>query len=280
MKHALQVRHGDALLIAAAGLLGALGDNEEFPQDQPGIEALIAGAPKGPDGEKLFATYEASDALPSYLGGFGTWVAPAGEGRLRLRLLTHDLDGLASRVWILGPDGGLSDPETIEGYGVPDSELPEEARAELQEIERRRHEAEARQPEFERRNEERRNRFRVNHLIGVVAGPADQDRTGLVVSHVVLYDTGVIVNYLLPRPDEKDLDPDDPWAITETAEARELELDDGFGTEFQGSAGSVDPNGKGPLRCRREFSPAVPAAAARLWVVLGEDRVEIELEPA
>jgi hypothetical protein len=186
--------------------------------------------------------------LPTYIGG-GTWVAPAGKGRLRLRLLAHNGDRLASQVWVLGPDGSLSDPDMIEGYGVPDAELPERARTELEELERRRREALMSMPEPERRDEEVRNRYRVDHLVGVVAGLAEQDRGGLVVSHVVLYDTGLIVNYLMPRPDEEDLDSDDPWALTKAAE-RQLELDDELGTEFKSSAGSVDPNGEGPLRCR------------------------------
>ncbi len=275
----VQVRFGDPLLIAAAGLLAALGGRDEFPQDRTEIDALIAGIPKGPDGGEVWATYEAPDDLPTYIGGHGTWVAPAGEGRLRLRMVAHDVDELASQVWTLGPDGSLSDPDTIEGYGVPDAELPERARAELEELERRRREAVARVPELGRRNEERRNRYRVDHLVAVVAGPADQDPTGPVVSHVVLYDTGLIVNYLLPRPDEEDLDPDDPWALDEAVK-HTLDLDDGFGTEFESSAGSVDPNGEGPLRCRREFTPAVPVGASRLLVKLDETSVEIKLGPA
>lgn len=272
----VQVRFGDPLLIAAAGLLAALGERDEFPQDRAGVDALIASIAKGPDGEEVWAKYEAPDDLPTYIGGRGTWVAPAGEGRLRLRVVAHDVDGLASHVWTLGPDGSLSDPDTIEGYGVPDADLPERARAELEELERRRREAVAQMPDFERRNEERHNRYRVDHLVAVVAGPADQDQTGPLVSHVVLYDTGLIVNYLLPRPDEKDLDPDDPWALDKAAE-HTLELDDGLGTEFASSAGSVDPNGEGPLRCRREFTPAVPVAATRLLVKLDETTIEIKL---
>jgi hypothetical protein len=135
-------------------------------------------------------------------------------------------------------------------------------------------------PEIERRNEERRNRFRVDHLLGVVAGPTGQDQTGLVVSHVVLYDTGVIVNYLLPRPHAKHLDPDDPWAVTNVAEERDLELDDELGTDFNTSAGSIDPGGEGLLRCRREFTPAVPVEASRLLVKLGKQNVEIKLGSA
>ncbi len=94
-----------------------------------------------------------------------------------------------------------------------------------------------------------------------------------------LYDTELIVNYLLPRPDEKDLDPDDPWALDKAVE-HTLELDDGLGTKFASSAGSVDPNGEGPLRFRREFTPAVPVAATRLLVKLDQASVEIKLGPA
>lgn len=274
-----QIRSGDPLLIATAGLLGALGESKEFPQDRAGIEALVAGAAKGPNGERLFATYEAPDDLPSYLGGFGTWVAPAGEGRLRVRQPMADVDRLVSRVWILGPDGSLSDPETIEGYGVPDAELPESARAELEELERRRRDFEAEMPEMERRNEEFQNRHRVEHLLGVVAGPADQDQGGLVVSHVALYDTGLIVHYFLPRPDEKNLDSDDPWAVEKAAEHK-LVLDDGLGTEYGSWTGSMETSGKGLLRCSREFTPAVPAAASRLSVKVDEMSVEIGLRPS
>lgn len=275
----VQVRFGDPLLAAAAGLLAALGDADGFPQDRAGIETLIAGIAKGPDGEEVWATFEEPDDLPTYIGGHGTWVAPAGEGRLRLRMLARDLDRLGSQVWILGPDGTLGDPETIEGYGVPEAELPERARAELEELERRHRETVARIPERERQEEERRNRFRVDRLVGVAAGPPDQDRTGLVVSHVALYDTGLTVQYLMPRPNPETLDPEDPWAVTKAAE-RELELDDGLGTEFESRAGSVDPNGDGPLRCRREFTPAVPIAAPRLLVRLDETTVAIDLRRA
>jgi hypothetical protein len=269
-------RSGDHLLIAVAGLLGALGDAEEFPQDQDGIEALIAGAPRGPEGERLQASYEAADATISYLGGPGTWVAPVGGGRIRVRQQALEVDGLASRVWILGSDGSLSDPGTIDGYGVPEDELPESARAELEEIERLQREAEAGRPERQRREQEFQNRHRVEHLLGVVAAPAGQDPSDPLVSHVVLYDTGTIVNYLLPRPATKDLDPDDPWAAGKVPPPP-ITLDDGLGTEFFDHGGSVDGNGEGPLRCKREFAPAVATGAGRLAIEIGGTSVTIEL---
>jgi hypothetical protein len=54
------------------------------------IDALIASIAKRPDGEEVRVTYEAPDDLPThtYIGGHGTWVASAGEGRLRLRMVT------------------------------------------------------------------------------------------------------------------------------------------------------------------------------------------------
>jgi hypothetical protein len=269
-------RSGDHLLIAAAGLLGALGDAAEFPQDQAGIEALLAAAGKGPNGEELGATYEERGAPITYLSRRTTWVAPAGEGRLRIRQRAFGADDLASHVWILGPDGSLGDPETIEGYGVPEDELPAAARAELEEFERLKREAEARRPEDERRNEELRDRHRVDHLRGVVAGPADQAPGAPIVSHVVLYDTGTLVDYLLPRPDETDFDPDEPWERPEV-EPPKMTLDDQLGTEFFDRGGQIDRNGEGPLRCRREFAPAIPTEARRLGIEIGEMRITIEL---
>lgn len=269
-------RSGDHLLIAVAALLGALGDGREFPQDRAGIEALIAGGPRGPEGERLLASYEGPDAPVSYLGPNGTWVAPAGEGKVRVRMRAMERDGLASRVWLLGPDGSLGDPETIEGYGVPEDELPAAARAELEEIERLKREGEARRPEQERRNEELHNRHRVEHLRGVIAGPVGQDAGGPIVSHVVLYDSGTLVNYLLPRPDETDFDPDEPWERPEV-EPPKMTLDDELGTEFFDRGGQIDRNGEGPLRCRREFAPAIPTEARRLRIEIGEMRSTIEL---
>jgi hypothetical protein len=275
-KYKARIQFGDSLLITTAGLLGALRDADEFPQDRAGIEDLIAGAPKGPDGEELWATYEEPDAPITYLGGTGTWVAPAGGGRLRVRMV--GADGLASQIWILGPDGALSDPETIEGYDVLEDELPESARADLEEIERRRQRALARMPEMERRNEEERNRFRVEHLLGVVAGPVGQDQSGPMLGHVVLYDTGLIVNYLLPRSVEDDVDPEEPWEF-DVPEPK-IRLDDGLGTEFTGRGGSIDRNGSGPLRCKREFTPAAAHAATRLLIEIGSASVEIDLGSA
>lgn len=273
-----QIRAGDPLLIATAGLLGALRDADEFPQDRAGIEALIAAIAKGPEGEEVWASYEDPAGPLTYLGPGGTWVAPAGEGRLRIRMRVFGGENDASHVWILGPDGSLGDPETIEGYGVPEDELPAEGVPEIELIERRRREAEARRPEMERRSEERQNRHRLEHLRGVIAGPADQDPNGPVVTHLVLYDTSLIVNYLLPRPKETDPDPDEPWN-SPSPEPPKMKLDDGLGTGFKDWNGSIDQSGKGMLRCIREFSPGIPAAASHLAIDLGGTSVTIKLGP-
>jgi hypothetical protein len=270
------IRVGDPLLIATAELLGALREAAEFPQDEAGIKALIAAGPRGPEGEKVPALYEPADAPITYLGRGGTRVAPAGEGRIRLRRQTFEREDLVTHTWILGPDGSLGDPVTTEGYGVPEDELPAAARAELDQIERRRQEAEARRPEEERRSREHRYRHRLEHLLGVVPGPIGQDPSGAVVTHVVLYDTNTLVHYLVPPPAEEELDPDDPWA-DEKAAPQTFSLDDGLGTEFASRFGEVDRFGKGPLRCKREFSPAVSPEASRLVIGLDETRITVDL---
>lgn len=55
-------------------------------------------------------------------------------------------------------------------------------------------------------------------------------------------------------------------------------LGDGLGTEFFDRGGSVDRNGRGMLRCKSEFAPAVPAKAARLVIDVDGTSVAIELE--
>lgn len=270
------IRTGDHLLIVAAGLLGALGDRAEFPQDEAGIKALVAGAGEGPDGERLPVAFEAPDAPFTYLR-HTSWVAPAGEGRLRIRRRVLGSEAPASQVWVLGPDGSLSDPETIEGYGIPEGEVPESVRAELQEIERLKREAEARRPESERRDEELWNRHRIEHLRGVVAGPAEQDPDRPILSHVVLYDTGSRVVYLLPRPDETGFEPEEPWERMEV-EPPKMTLDDGLGTEFFDRGGSINRNGEGLVRCDREFAPAIGAAATQLRIEIDGTAEAIVLE--
>ena len=69
----------------------------------------------------------------------------------------------------------------------------------------------AREIEIEGEVEEEQRRFLTEHLIGTPAAPP-QDGPGPVVSFIGLYDTGVIVNYSVPRPPDEDLESNDPWA--------------------------------------------------------------------
>jgi hypothetical protein len=84
----IQVYAGDRLLAGSVGLLAALGDVAEFPQGRAGIEALIGRLPQKRDGTRITADYEEPGGLPTYRGAGALWVAPAGEGRLRLRQRT------------------------------------------------------------------------------------------------------------------------------------------------------------------------------------------------
>jgi hypothetical protein len=278
----VRIRQGDPLLIVAAGLLGALGDADKFPQDRAGIEALIAATKTGPDGEGIGAEYEEPDALITYLR-VGTRIAPAGEGHLRIRMAAFfwdrdDPDRAATDVWVLGPDGALSDPERIEDYGFAGVEEPEAVRAEREQLEQSRLEELAREPEREQREEERRTRFQVEHLIGAIAGPPGGDpMTAPVVTHVALYDTGVIVNCLVPPRTMKPT-ADDPWDEDEEGDQPPpIELDDGLGTRFRHESGGGGWGGEGPRRQRQGFHPAPGAKASRLTITVGPTRVEIDL---
>jgi hypothetical protein len=272
-----QVFVGDSLLAGSVGLLAALGDADEFPQDRAGIEALIGRLPEKPDGTVATAAYEEPGALPTYRGAAFFWVAPAGEGRLRLREQAPG-EGLVSEVYVLGPDGSLSAPERIEGYGVPDDELTEAAGRELAEIERHREEFLAGEPVRERREEARRVRFRVEHLRAVIAGPPGQDPAGPTVAYVVLYVDGVIVDFVLPgspaaEPESADLHAPDPEV------PGEMGIDDGRGTKFQRESGTVHHDAQVP-RGWRAYSPAPAPEASSLRVTIESTVVEVELRSA
>jgi hypothetical protein len=272
-----QVFVGDSLLAGSVGLLAALGDAAEFPQDRVGIESLIGRLPEKPDGTVATAAYEEPGTLPTYRGAHTFWVAPAGEGRLRLREQAVG-EGLVSEAYVLGPDGGLSDPERIEGFGVPDDELTEAARRELAEIERHREEFLAREPERQRREEARRVRFRVEHLREVIAGPPDQDPAGPTVDYVVLYDDGVIVDFVLPGSPAAEPEPADPYAPDPEVSGK-MGLDDGRGTEFKFESGTAHRDA--PVqRGWRAYSPAPAPEASSLLVTIESTVVEVGLRSA
>ncbi|HEX4463332.1 MAG TPA: hypothetical protein VH042_01685 [Solirubrobacterales bacterium] len=264
------------LLEMALRPLGALGGAVAFPQDQAGIEALIGRLAEGRSSQPKRFAYEDPDALPRYDGKWTTWLSAAGDGALRVRQ-EHPW-ALSSEAIVLLPDGRIGAFESIDGFGVPDSELTEQALADREAHELREREAAEREPEHEQWLEEQQTRFRTENLIRAVAAPPDQDLTGPVVAYVALYKTGVMVNYLVPRPSQEELEPDDPFAepLTE-AMFPSLEIEDGLGTAFKAvDIDHVDANSS-PLRARVSFAPAVPTAAHSLQISFEMTTVEIEL---
>lgn len=270
------------LLEMALRPLGALSSAAEFPQDRAGIEALIARLAEGRPSERRHFAYEDGVALPRYDGEYTTWLSPAGDRAVRVRR-EHPWD-LSSVAVVLHPDGRTGEFEEIEGFGVPNSELTDQAHADREVHELRAREQEESEPEHEQWLEESQARFRTENLIRTVAAAPDQDPDGPVVAYVALYDTGVMVNYLMPRPPEEVLDPedpDDPFAEPHMeAMFPRMEINDGLGTEFKVvDIDSVDMNSS-PLRARVSYAPEVPATATALRVVFESTTVEIDLEAA
>jgi hypothetical protein len=268
--------HRRELLEMALRPLGALGAAAEFPQDQAGIEALIGQLAEGRPSEPKRFAYEGPDGLPRYDGEWTTWLSPVGDGALRVRQ-EHPWE-LSSEAIVLHPDGRIGEFESIDGFGVPDSELTDQALVDREAHGRREREAAEREPEHERCLEEQQTRFRTGNLIRAVAAPPGQDSTGPVVAYVALYETGVMVNYLVPRLSQEELEPDDPFAepLTEAMFPR-LEIEDGLGTDFKAvDIDHVDANSS-PLRARVSFAPAVPTAARSLRISFETTAVEIEL---
>ncbi len=261
--------------------LGALGFAAEFPQDRAGIEALIGRLAEGRPSEPKHFAYEDGVALPRYDGEFTTWLSPAGTGAIRVRR-EHPWD-LSSVAIVLHPDGRVGDFEGIEGFGVPDAELTDQARADRDALEQRARERREREPEHDEWLEESQARFRTENLVRTVAGPPGQEPHGPVVAYVALYETGLMVNYLVPRPPEEVLnpdDPDDPFAEPHMeAMFPRMEIDDGLGTQFKVvDIDHVDSNSS-PLRARLSYAPRVPAAATALRVVFESVTVEMHLTP-
>jgi hypothetical protein len=268
------------LLETALRPLGALGNDSRFPQDRPGIEALIERLAEGRPTERRRFAYEDGESLPRYDGEYTTWLSPTADGALRVRR-EHPWD-LSSVAVVLHPDGRVGEFEELDGFGVPDSELTDQARADREAHERRNREQAESEPDNEAWREEYQMRFRTEHLLRAVAAPEGQDPGGPIVTHLTLYDTGVMVDYLMPRPPEEVLDPedpDDPFAEPHMeAMFPRMSIDDGRGTEFKNvDIDTVDMNSS-PLRARVSYTPAVPAAARSLRVVFESTTVEIRLE--
>jgi hypothetical protein len=260
---------------AALRLLAALGPEPRFPDDPEGVEALLGRVAEGRPGEVMGFATESAEELPRYSGDFLVWVRPAGDGCLRLR---HEYEGLCSQAVVLRPDGQLGEFESIDGFGVPESELTPQAIADREAVERRARDEEAASIESERLTEKAQRRFSTEHLLETLAAPS-QEGNGPVVTFVALYETGLIVNYLVPRPPEEELESDDPWAEPlEEAMWPRVELSDPLGTAYEVVDYSQgDPNAL-LLRASQNFVPAVPAEAERLTIALGSRRVEIPLQ--
>ncbi|HJZ38001.1 MAG TPA: hypothetical protein VJ204_17155 [Solirubrobacterales bacterium] len=268
------------LLELALRPLGALGTAEAFPQDRAGIEALIERLPKGRPSEPKHFAYEDGKGLPRYEAEYTIWLSPAGDGALRVRPQSPWELGFLTIV--VHPDGRVGDVEEVEGFGVPDSELTDQARADRDAFERRVREYEEDRPRHNVWIEESQTRFRTENLIRAVAAPPGQHPNGPVVTYLTLYETGLMLNYLVPRPPRQEMwpdDPDDPFAEPHReAMFPGIEIDDGLGTEYEVvDIDSVDMNSS-PMRARLSYTPGVPAAAETVRVSFDSVTVAIDLE--
>jgi hypothetical protein len=156
---------------------------------------------------RLQSSGAAGGQLPRYDGKWTTWLSPAGDGALRVRQ-EHPWD-LTSEAVVLHPDGRIGEFESIDGFGVLDSELTDQALADRAAHERHAREVAEQEPEREQQLEEEQTRFRTGNLIRTVAARPGQVPTGPVVAYVALYTTGAMINYLVPRPSQEE-----PWMRT------------------------------------------------------------------
>jgi hypothetical protein len=259
-------------------VVAALDGADAFPQDREGLEGLIGRLAEGRPSEPRPVVFEEPDALPRYDGMMTTWISAGGNGCLRARAASGELN---SEVAVIAADGRVLGFETIEGFGVPEAELTDQARTERDAFERERREAEEQEPEYQRKIEADQLRFRTANLIRAIAAPSGLSPRGPMVSHVVLYETGLTVDYLAPRPSAAERQTDDPWADPAgDAMFPGLEIDDGLGTEYEVvDLDSVDAT-TSPMRARLSYEPAVPTTARSLRITLGSATVEIGLEVA
>ena len=191
---------------ASLRLLAALGSQARFPNDPHSVEAFLGRVAKGRPGEAMDFAVEPAGELPRYTGKYLVWISPAADGSLRL---SHESGELRSEAVILRPDGRLGGFEAIYGFGVSASELTEQARADSEAVKRLAREREAEEDSYSEQIDDEQRRFRTQHLTGVRAAPPHES-TGPIVTFVVLYETGVIVNHLVPRPSDKELESEDP----------------------------------------------------------------------
>jgi hypothetical protein len=230
---------------AGVRLLGALGTAPEFPRDVAGVEALIERAVVEPMEVMRFGV-ELPGALPRYTGEHLNWVCPNGDGSLRVRFESYAMEAFAAT---LTPDGSLRDFTREAGFGVPDSALTRQARADREQVERRRREARVEAEESSRRVDEAQRRFRTEHLRGVTAAPF-QDPAGPVIAWVAFYDTGFIVSRIEPA----EIDDDRPLRA----------VGDDLGNSYE-IVGSGQTQRHRPLHHDLlELGPAVTDGASRL----------------
>lgn len=259
---------------ASLRLLAALGSEPRFPGDLAGVEALVGRVAKGRPGEAMDFAVEPAVELPRYTGEYLTWVSPTADGCLRLR---HESGELRSEAVVLRPDGRLGEFEAIDGFEVSASELTEQARADSEAVERLARQREEEEVNYSEQIDDDQRRFRTEHLIGVRAAPP-QDGTGPIVTFLVLYETGVIVNYLVPRPSDEDLETDDPFADPlSVAMLPRIELSDGRRTAYEVVDLEMQDANASLLRASQSFTPAVPGGVSRLSVSFETGGVEIEI---
>jgi hypothetical protein len=240
-------------------LLGALGKARAFPRDVAGVEALIGAVAEDEPDEPIRIAAETPGELPRYSGEHLLWVAPLGDGRLRLRGEEY---GLAAVAATLGADGRFSAFERQQGFGVPDPELTERARADRDQVERRMREDEAAAVESRRHVEERQGRFRTAGLLAVRAAPW-QDPEGLVIAWVAFYAPGFIVSYLMPP------EPEDRWPG--------LTVGDDLGNAYEVADVGREAADLGRRHGSLEFAPGVAAGASRLIIRSDSGVVDVEV---
>lgn len=265
------------LLEQALRVVAALDGADAFPQDRDGLEELLGRLATGRPSEPREILYEDPEALPRYTGDLTTWVSPAGDGALRVRRASWGRE-LSSDVVVLHPDGRTDEFEVIEGFGVPATELTEQARADLAAHEARIREQEESRPAEEEELERRQTLFQTANLVRAVAGPPGRDPAGPMIAYVVLYSTGFTLDYFVPRPDRTEASPDDPWAepLFQAMFPR-VEIDDGLGTTYEvADLDHVDANST-PLRARLAFTPPIPDAAMFLRVVIDGTAIGLDL---
>jgi hypothetical protein len=263
-----------ALCEASLRLLAALDAEPRFPGDPAGLEALLRRVAKGRPGEAMDFAVEPAGELPRYTGDYLIWVSAAADGCLLLR---HEYGDLRSEAVVLRPDGRLGEFRASVGFGVPESELTEQARADREAVERLVRERQAEDLDADRQIEADQRRFHTEHLRRVLAAPP-QDGSGPTVTFIVLYDTGVIVHYLVARPPDVDLETDDPWAepLSEAMLPR-IELSDPLGTAYEVVAFNEFEANAPILRASQSFTPALPSGAERLTIGFESGTVRVEL---